>query len=1175
MRNLIVRSLLLFVLLVSFANAQQYRSTLVGEVTDSQGAVIPNTKIVATSVETGAKSNAISGPSGEYALPDLLPGTYTISAESQGFEGYVNQNVVLTSNAHATLNIVMTVGATTQSVTVTSEALLLDNTSAAIEQPIQEAHLAAMPSIGRAPMGMAKQAFGVIDETNPSMNSRPFDTSGTSNYQMGGGSGADPNGYNEILLDGGENMWAPQMREVAWNPPLDVVQEVSAEVFSADASYGDGLGGTIEIVTKGGTDKYHGVVEEYNSPSALFASPHFVSAGFKKLPSSFDEWGFTLGGPLYIPKFLPFKNRVFFEFSYEGIKDTQSIATITTVPTAAMRTGDFSALLGLGSIYTIYDPNSGVASNGQVARQPFSYNGQTNVIPPGRISAIAQAYQAYYPLPNLTTANATGTNDYLANSTQNDDYFTVTPRMDIVFNDRHKLFWDYHGVYRTFYVNNYFPNVSTGDVSPTNGNGATVDDLYTISPSLVLNTRVNWTRLDEQQFPLATVAKFNPTTLGFPGYLAAASTSLTMPAISWSDSTQSLGFSRNLNDGAGFITEFDTYQAFASLTKIIGTHTIKFGADVRRRVQASKDLGFSSGSFSFGSGWVNGPISNSASASQGPDYAEFLLGLPTGGEFDLDTHSNAHMYYTGFFAQDDWRIKSNLTLNLGMRYEHETPTVVNSNHALNGFNFSAPNSVTAAAQAAYAKSPISQLPASQFNPVGGATYVSSAHPGVSSTYGLSFSPRVGFAYTPGGRNGKTVVRGGFGIFFGDVGVEGWQKPSTSYVEVPVGAYSQASYLVPTNNGYLTPYATLSNPFPTGITQPAGSAAGLNTFLGQSLTFMNPNLGASYSERWTLTAQQQITPTLVLELGYIGNRALHLPISENLDGIPAQFLATGNTRNQAVINAITANVPNPFQGLLPGTTLNGSLTTAGQLLQPYPQFAGTSGLIEADATIGTSDFNTLEVRLEKRVSHGLEFITSYERSKLNSKIVQLNPSTLDLTRMIDSTDRPNRLEFSGIYQLPIGRGRAFANGMNRWLDGALGGWQISGVETLQQAAPLKWGNVIYLGGDLGLNAHNPPAAFNKTVFNTTASQQLADNIITFPTYNRHWRQDAIEDFDSEITKTFRVKERYSFVFLAQAINTFNRVQYAAPNLTPTSTAFGTITSQANSPRAIQLSLRFLF
>jgi hypothetical protein len=178
-------------------------------------------------------------------------------------------------------------------------------------------------------------------------------------------------------------------------------------------------------------------------------------------------------------------------------------------------------------------------------------------------------------------------------------------------------------------------------------------------------------------------------------------------------------------------------------------------------------------------------------------------------------------------------------------------------------------------------------------------------------------------------------------------------------------------------------------------------------------------------------------------------------------------------------------------------------------------------------------------------------------------------------MIDSTDRPNRLEFSGIYQLPIGRGRAFANGMNRWLDGALGGWQISGVETLQQAAPLKWGNVIYLGGDLGLNAHNPPAAFNKTVFNTTASQQLADNIITFPTYNRHWRQDAIEDFDSEFTKTFRVKERYSFVFLAQAINTFNRVQYAAPNLTPTSTAFGTITSQANSPRAIQLSLRFLF
>jgi hypothetical protein len=968
-------------------------------------------------------------------------------------------------------------------------------------------------------------------------------------------------------------MWAPQNREVAYNPPLDAVQEVKAEVFSADAAYGDALGGTIQIVTKGGTEKYHGDAEEYNAPGAFAAAPYFISAGnFKKLASSFDEYGFTLSGPLQIPKLLPFKKKLFFLFSFEGIQDTAQQPIITTVPTTAMRSGDFSALLALGSVYTIYDPTTGVASGGQVDRQPFTYNGQANVINPGRINSIAQAYQAYYPAPNLT-ANATGINDYLANTTERDAYFTVTPRVDIVLSDRHKIFGDYHGVYRTQYIDDLFNNIATGDTLPTNGNGATVDDLYTFSPTLVLNTRVSWTRLVQSEYRDSTLAKFNPTTLGFPSSIAAASPMLTMPYISFSDSTQPLAFARSGVQGAGYVIPYDGYQIFAGITKIKGTHALKFGADLRKWVQTTNDYGNSAGSYSFSPSWVNGPISNSTSPAQGQVYASFLLGLPTGGEFDLDAHFTAHTYYAGYYAQDDWRVKPNLTFNLGLRYEHETPVVVNQDRGINGFNFTAANSVTAAAQTAYAAHPLSQLPASQFQPTGGPTYASSSNPGISTTPTLMFSPRFGFAYTPGNARAKTTLRGGFGIFFGDVGVTG--ATVGNHDETPLGAYSQSTLVVPTNNGYLTPYATLSNPFPTGFQQPVGSAAGLNTYLGQTLTFVNPHFRPSYSERWTLTVQRQISSTLILEVGYIGNRALHLPVTVSLDGIPAQYLATGNTRNQTVINTLTANVTNPFQGLLPSTTLNGSVTTAAQLLEPYPQFAGTSGLVEAQSDTGGSTFNALEVRLDKRVSHGVEFISSYERSKLLASIVQLNLSTTALTKMIDSTDRPNRFVFSGIYRLPFGRGETFGGNWNRWVNGALGGWQISGVETMQQAAPLSWGNVIYLGGDFGLNAHNPTHAFNTTVFNTVSAQQLADNIRTFPQYISSLREDAIEDFDSAATKTFSIRERYHLVFRGEGFNTFNRVQFGPPNLSPTSTAFGTITSTVNSPRTIQLSLRLEF
>jgi hypothetical protein len=999
---------------------------------------------------------------------------------------------------------------------VSAEASNLTSTSASIGQAILDNQLTEMPSIGRAPMALAKLAFGVVDLTNPQANSRPFDNSGGSTYAMAGGASLT----NEILLDGAPNMFSssPQNRVLAYNPPLDAVQEVKAEVFMADSSYGDTYGGTVSVVTKGGTNQFHGTLEEFNQVGRLAASPFFSSAGGgRKLATEFNEYGFTVGSPLYVPKVYKGKNKVFWFLAYEGVKHNFPQPIVTTVPTAPMRSGDFSSLLSLGSSYTIYDPSTGVASGGHITRQPFP----GNIIPKNLFNPISLNYLAYYPLPNRASA-VSGQNDYLANTVRHDDYFTVLPRLDFVLSDAHKLFWTYHAVYRTEHIQNLFNNIATGDTRPQDGNGSTVDDLYTFNASTFLNTRFSWNRIVNYEYRNSTLAGFDPPTLGFPASVQARASKLTMPYISFSDATQPLAYAVGGTQGAGFYIPYDTYQIFSTLVKTKGNHNLKFGIDLRMARQSSITYGNSVGSYSFGSGWVNGPQDNSPSAALGQSFTEFLLGLPTGGGVDRNTAYTVKAYYIAAFIQDDWRIRPNLTLNLGLRYEHETPTQERYNRTLDGYDFTTANAATAAAKAAYALNPISQLPVNQFNPVGGAIYASSNQRNIYDTYKFAFS--------------------------------------------------QTTPLVPILNGYLTPYATMSNPLPTGIQQPVGAAAGINTYLGQGLAFNNPHLDQPYSERWTLTIQRALTPKLMVEVGYVGNRALHVPMSVSLDYVPTQFLSKSPSRDQATINALTANVANPFQGLLPGTTLNGSTVSVSQLLMAYPQF---TGLTENNANLASSDFNSLEIRLQQRLWRGLEFLTSFEHSRLMAANSFLNSSDPCPTRMVSTDDRPNRSVSSFIYQLPFGKGKAVGKTAGPWLDRLIGGWELSGIVTVQSSAPLSWGNVIYLGGNLNYNPGNPDMAFDTTRFNTNSSQQLANNYRTFYTRFSNLRAEDIKNFESAISKPIPIHERLRLLFRAEAFNTLNRVQFGGPTLTPTSSSSGVQTSQVNSPRTIQGSLRLVW
>ena len=540
------------------------------------------------------------------------------------------------------------------------------------------------------------------------------------------------------------------------------------------------------------------------------------------------------------------------------------------------------------------------------------------------------------------------------------------------------------------------------------------------------------------------------------------------------------------------------------------------------------------------------------------------MGMPTSGQYDLNAwRQNKNNYYS-FFIQDDFRVRSNLTLNIGLRLEGETATTERYNRTINGFDQSTPSAIAAKAIAAYTANPIAEIPASQFKVNGGPIFASSSNPGIYSTRKANFSPRFGFAWTPG-FIGKTVIRGGAGIFYFPYGIAGNQAPG----------FSQTTPLVATNDGYLTAAASLVNPFPGGIQTPSGSSLGLATFAGKNITFYDPNPGYPYSTRWQLSVQRELFPNVLLEIGYIGNKAVKMPVDHNLNGTPLQYLSNSLLRDQANIDRLTANVANPFAGLLPGTGLNGSVVARSQLLAPFPQFAGNTGVVGQAFTDGSSYFHALDARIEKRFSHGFLMLVNFQYSRLMEKRSRLNDFEPLLEKRVAAEDRPYRLVWSGTYNLPFGTGKAMMKNANRLTNLAVGDWNVNLITTLTTGTALGWGNIIYFGGPLNLNPHNVDSAFDVTQFNRVSAQQLGSNRRFLPTRFGNLRQDTVKQVDFSVIKGFRITEQVKMTYRCEFFNSTNRAIFAAPDLGPTSSTFGKILSQANTPRRIQMALRLVF
>ncbi len=1188
------------VMLPTAVLAQETRGTISGTVTDSQGAAVPKVKIVATEMHTGTKTSSVTGDSGAYTIPFLPAGEYRIGAESIGFKTAVRQGITLDSGGHPVVDIRLEVGTASESVSVTADVPLIESANASVGQTVTTREVEELPVNGRGPIILENLAMGVIPTgAEPGVN-RPADTGAQEAVSMGGA----PQGTNASLLNGSPNSTWNNI--LAYSPPQDAVIQVRANSFESDAAYGHTGGGVVNMITKSGTNALHGSLWEFNQTSFLNANGFFTNrSGVPRAAYRYNEYGLVVGGPVLLPKLYNGRNKMFWLFSYEGEKEslpasapssTSNPALYATVPTQAERNGDFSALLKAGSIYQLYDPNTGVLNGTAVTRQPFA----GNVIPASRINPVSQALLRYFPLPNAA-GSANGFGNYTIDTVNPDGYDGEMGRLDYNISDNHRISLDAHHSYWNQSKNNYFNNIANGYNLYRVNQGAALDDVYTINPTTVLDLRGSWMRFIQVTGPPSV--GFDLTSIGLPSAFANAVETRQLPYIVFTaagvsnggeSSFQNLGYSGDASD------TYDAFQLFGTLLKIHGNHTLKVGADIRQYRWSDYSNTTPSGSFTFtNNSWTNGPSSTSAAAPLGQDFAAFLLGLPNSGSVPYNAQSTVQSKYFSWFVQDDWRARSNLTLNLGLRWEHETPTTERYNRATDGFDPTAVNSASNAAAAAYAANPVlaAYLPANQFKALGGLTFASASNPNLYRTPSSIFSPRVGAAWTPARLGGKTVLRAGFGIFVFPIEILGngentWVAGGAPTSVLNQQGFSQTTTYTSSNNNNLSPANTLSNPFPGGLAAPTGSAGGASTFLGQAISFLSPTMRNPYSMRWNFGIERQLPGQVVVEVAYIGNHAVHLPVATTLNYIPRQYLSPSIVRDaadNAVINFLSGTVASPLKGLLPnGGSLNGATVAAQQLLLPYPQFP-VNGVTYQENGAGSSGYQSLNIRVQKRMSNGLTLIDNFIWNRLTETRTYLNPSDPAPEKRVSADSRPLREVLAAVYELPIGRGRK-VEFKSKILNSTIGGWVINGNMVFQSGPPLAFTTYIpYNGLPIDLNGHQPngqalnPAAFPGCPAYSPSSSacsstiQPADNIRTFDTLFNNLRRDPTKNLDASLLKKFVFSEdgkRY-LQFRFEAFNVTNRVTFAAPQLSPTNALFGQISTQANPARTIQTGLRLVW
>ncbi|MBI3280797.1 MAG: carboxypeptidase regulatory-like domain-containing protein [Acidobacteria bacterium] len=1220
-----IRRLALVTTLSAFiAPAQETRSMLFGRVLDPTGSAVVNALVVVRNADTGVALSFRTNASGYYEANLLLPGNYEITAEMQGFKKLVRRGITLPVSSRIEITLPLEVGGVTESISVTAEAPLLETSAVTSGRVLDNKTVMELPVMGNSALLLVKLTPG-IQYGGVNNYLALHSNVGASDYYVNGRIGG-----NSWTLDGSPNQ-GPS-RRAAYLPYTDAVSEFKVETTNFDASIGQSSGTAITMISKSGQNDLHGTATWQHWQQRWQGTPFFVkqryykniaaaeAAGNTALANELrntdkqptgrsNNWGASGGGPVVIPKLFNGRNRLFWFFTYNAFKDVkvEDAANFNrTVPTLGAREGDFSDMLSLpnSTQYVIHDPATTVADparSGHVIRTPFA----GNVIPKSRFANPAyDKYLSFYPKPNNSPGPGRDpVNNYLASQTPyNWDYYAYSNRIDYQISDKWRMFGRWS-------VNNFGPEDRADWAYETargltlnglvrNNKGGNVDLVYTQNATTIWNVNLAINQFREGNLR-PKLLEFKPSDVGLPAYMDAKAGDLhLLPRMNIDD------YSLIGATGYSTWTRYRVGTAKLEMTKIMGNHSLRAAFDNRHMFRTGGGGGNTSGTFAFSRTFTRrGDDDLVPSRNLGHAWAAFILGIPNSISILTPDSYAMHNPYYAWFVQDSWRLTPKLTLNLGLRTEYEMGPTERYDRMVNGYDPTIALPIAAAAEAAYAKNPIPELPASQFKVIGGNRYANTAgSPRNLFKNELMWLPRVGLAYQ---FDSKTVIRGGYGIFFDTINVLnfglnqfGYSRSTSSVITTDFGR----TWNFPANANPGNGKSPLVDPFPvradgTRFDVPTRNALGSMAYAGRGFDFTDFDQPHARQQRWRVGFQRQIGKSMVLDMSYAGSYSDRISLQTRINPLAEPYWADGLARNNAIASNLNQNVPNPFyignfnqadfspevwadmqtNGFYRSRTIRKQ-----QLLRAFPQSTGGNGLRNTFDNGYYTRTDGIEISFEKRFSAGWNFTASYTGLRIREADYLYNEFETAPSERISNDGRPHRFIMTGIWELPFGRGKMLASGVNKPLNMVIGGWQLGSTLEWQPGPLVDWGTTnFYYGPDVNDVANIENRTFD-TWFNTANFERdrtkgaNSFHRRVFPTRLDGLRRDHTLQWNANLAKNFHITERVNFQARLDALNVLNRSQMNNPVTDPFRTDFGRVVSQTSATnRWLQVQARITF
>ncbi len=1125
------RLVLLILCLVLALAGQSITGTITGIVTDPSGAVIPNVTIVVINTETNSRATVSSGPEGNYVAPLLPRGAYRIEVSAGGFKRFVQDGIHLQVQQTARIDIQLAVGEVAESVLVTADAARIETENATLGKVVDNRAIVNLPLNSRNVYSLVFLTPGVTGSVGNNYGDMRYSVNGgrqrTMDTLIDGVSAAHPtvNGFNGISVF----------------PSVDAIEEFKLLGANYPAEFGRSLGSVLNIVFKSGTNVWHGSAYEFLRNSKLDATDFFENSRGRPLASfKRSQFGGVFNGPVV-------KDKTFFMVSVEALRQRSAANTVFSVPTALERAGNFSQTLNsTGALIRVFDPfSTRVNPAGGFIRDQFA----NNTIPASFFDPVALAATKYYPQPNTPPTGVTNANNFSNSGSAMTDLTQSDYRIDHLLSPTQRIFGRYSKRNTANGPAKFFPGETTiaegRIVEEDHVHGGVIDYTSTLNPTTIFSARAGVSRTNYIYSNQGL--GFVPSSLALPKYIDTAVDRLMFPGFS-PTGYRSLGGGDHRDNG------FMTYTVASSISKVMGAHTLKFGADLRM-MRVTVFEARSAGSFSFGNAQTQGPNPNTASSSAGNGYASMLLGFGSGGSVQQNYKNVAtqSFYYAGYF-QDDWRVTRTLSVNLGVRWDIDAPRTERYNRT----NYFDPNAQIAAASAlpgikgGLVFVGVGGIPRTQFDPDTN-----------------NFAPRIGISWQ---MLPRTVLRIGYGHIYGasqqaaagTIGTMGFRADST-WVNSIDG---------------ITPNHLLRNPFPSGFAPTLGATLGTMTQFGNNIEATTRDIVSPRTQQVNINLQRDLPFSTVLEVAYVMTRGFYLHRNAegglSLNQLDPSLMALGSKLNEKVAN--------PFYGKFSGGILSSSQISRAQSLRPYPQFGN---VIPIYSVGGTNSYNSMQVTVTKNLSRGLQFNGAYTWAK-NLDLGMSHHNSYDIrdSKALADIDVAHMFVAGYVYDLPIGRGKRFGAGWTKWMDLAFGQWQLNGITTISTGTPLAI-SASNVAGIFGMASRANTNGTRATLYGpvqerltkyfdtSTFTQPAAFTLGSVSPRVAGLRTDSGYNWDISGFKNFHLTEKLNLQFRAEFLNAFNTPRFSGPNTSVTSSSYGVVTSQSNAPRQIQFGLKLLF